>query len=98
MERTKANLCEFSAIFGLIYHGTDVLNLGSVRHELVVLAIKGLTQTEMPEVNHRVGQRSECIEQIADALEANEGATEFILPSEHPFDSIEPFFENSRNE
>ena len=55
-----------------------------------------LTLAEMPQVNHRIGQNFKCVVQLAEAIEPNQQAPEFIFPAEHPLDGVEPLFENGR--
>jgi len=53
-----------------------------------------LTLAEMPQVDHRIGQRFECVVQLAEAIETKQQAAELIFPAEHTLDGVEPLFEN----
>ena len=53
-----------------------------------------LTLAEMPQVDHRIGQRFECIVQLAEAIETKQQVAELIFPAEHTLDRVEPLFEN----
>lgn len=52
-----------------------------------------LAAAEMPQVDHRVGQGFERVVQFADALEAQQQATELVFPGEDPLDGAKAFFE-----
>jgi len=43
---------------------------------------------------HRIGQRFECVVQLAEAIETKQQAAELIFPAEHTLDGVEPLFEN----
>ena len=53
-----------------------------------------LTLAEMPQVDHRIGQRFECVVQLAEAIATKQQAAELIFPAEHTLDGVEPLFEN----
>ena len=49
---------------------------------------------EVPQVDHRIGQRFEGVVQPAEAIEPKQQTPKFIFPAEHPLDGVEPLFEN----
>ena len=53
---------------------------------------------EVPQVDHRIGQRFEGVAQPAEAIEPKQQAAKFILPAKDPLDGIEPLFKNGRVE
>ena len=53
-----------------------------------------LAAAEMPQVDHRVGQGFERVVQFADALEAQQQATELVFPGEDPLDGAKALFED----
>ena len=53
---------------------------------------------EVPQVDHRIGQRLEGVVQPAEAIEPKQQAAKFIFPAKYPLDGIEPLFKNGRVE
>ena len=52
------------------------------------------TLAEVPQIDHRISQRFECVVQLAEAIETKQQAAELIFPAKHTLDGVEPLFEN----
>ncbi len=55
---------------------------------------KPLAFTEMPEIDHRVGQGFQGIVQFADPFEALQQTPKLVLPREDSLDGVKPFLNN----
>jgi hypothetical protein len=54
----------------------------------------GSMLAEVAHVDHRIGQRLECVMQPDETFEPEQQAAEFILPTEHALNGIKPFLED----
>lgn len=52
----------------------------------------------VPQVDHRVGERVECVVNLTDALEPEQQAADLVFAGEDPLDGAQAVVENSRIE
>ncbi len=60
--------------------------------------VRPLTLTEMPKIDHCVGQGFQGIVQPTDPLEAHQQTPKLVLPREDSLDSLKPFLKNGKVE
>jgi hypothetical protein len=49
-----------------------------------------LALTKVPQVNHCIRQRFECVMELAEAIKPKQQAPELVFPTKDPFDGFEP--------